>query len=111
MPGSRRIFFRIFVSLIVILAAILAISVFLVRRSYPQLNGEIKISGLNSTVRILRDRFGIPQIYASTPHDLFFAQGFVHAQDRFWQMDVWRHTGAGRLSEMFGNSVKRFKRQ
>jgi penicillin G amidase len=104
MPGSRRIFFRIFVSLFVILAAILATSVFYVRRSFPQLNGEIKIGGLNSTVRILRDRFGIPQIYASTPHDLFFAQGFVHAQDRFWQMDVWRHTGAGRLSEMFGKS-------
>lgn len=104
MPGSGRIFFRIFVSLIVILAAILIISVYLVRRSFPQLNGEIKISGLNSTVRILRDRFGVPQIYASTPHDLFFAQGFVHAQDRFWQMDVWRHTGAGRLSEMFGKS-------
>ncbi len=104
MPGSGRIFFRIFVSLIVILAAILAISVYLVRRSYPQLNGEIKISGLNSAVRILRDRYGIPQIYASTQHDLFFAQGFVHAQDRFWQMDVWRHTGAGRLSEMFGKS-------
>lgn len=104
MPGSRRIFFRIFVSLVVILAAILAISVFFVRHSFPQLNGEIKMSGLNSTVRILRDRFGIPQIYASTPHDLFFAQGFVHAQDRFWQMDVWRHTGAGHLSEMFGKS-------
>jgi penicillin amidase len=104
MPGSGRIFFRIFVSLIVILVAILTISVYLVRRSFPQLNGEIKISGLNSTVRILRDRFGIPQIYASTQHDLFFTQGFVHAQDRFWQMDVWRHTGAGRLSEMFGKS-------
>ncbi|MCI0441918.1 penicillin acylase family protein [bacterium] len=64
----------------------------------------MKISGLNSTARILRDRFGIPQIYASSQHDLFFAQGFVHAQDRFWQMDVWRHTGAGRLSEMFGKS-------
>jgi penicillin amidase len=104
MPGSGRIFYRIFVSLIVILAAILIISVYLVRRSFPQLNGEIKINGLNSTVRILRDRFGVPQIYASTPHDLFLAQGFIHAQDRFWQMDVWRHTGAGRLSEMFGKS-------
>ncbi|MCK7530751.1 MAG: penicillin acylase family protein [Marinilabiliales bacterium] len=45
---------------------------------------------------------GIPHIYASTQHDLFFAQGYVHAQDRFWQMDTWRHIGSGTLSEMFG---------
>ncbi|MFN3307891.1 MAG: penicillin acylase family protein, partial [Anaerolineales bacterium] len=51
-----------------------------------------------------RDRMGIPHIYAATLHDLFFAQGYVHAQDRFWQMDFWRHIGSGRLSEMFGAS-------
>ena len=45
---------------------------------------------------------GIPNIYASNQHDLFFAQGYVHAQDRFWQMDVWRHIGSGTISEMFG---------
>ena len=45
---------------------------------------------------------GIPHIYATTSHDLFFAQGYVHAQDRFWQMDTWRHIGSGTLSEMFG---------
>jgi penicillin amidase len=55
-------------------------------------------------VDIYRDAFGVPQIYASTQHDLFFAQGYVHAQDRFWQMDFWRHIGSGRLSEMFGES-------
>jgi penicillin amidase len=44
----------------------------------------------------------VPHIYAGTEHDLFFAQGYAHAQDRFWQMDFWRHIGAGRLSEMFG---------
>jgi penicillin amidase len=46
---------------------------------------------------------GIPHIYASSLHDLFMAQGYVHAQDRFWQMDFWRHIGSGRLSEMFGD--------
>ena len=45
---------------------------------------------------------GIPNIYGSNQHDLFFAQGYVHAQDRFWQMDTWRHIGSGTLSEMFG---------
>ena len=71
-------------------------------KSFPQIDGEIKITGLDGPVGIYRDKMGIPHIYASSTHDLFFAQGYVHAQDRFWQMDFWRHIGSGRLSEMFG---------
>ena len=71
-------------------------------KSFPQIDGEIKLNGLDGAVDIYRDKMGIPHIYASTTHDLFFAQGYVHAQDRFWQMDFWRHIGSGRLSEMFG---------
>lgn len=81
--------------------------VYTVRRSFPQTSGTIHISGLNKPVTVYRDAFGIPQIYASTTHDLFLAQGYLHAQDRFWQMDFWRHIGAGRLSEMFGKSELR----
>ena len=73
-----------------------------VRRSFPQTTGQIEIAGLDGEVEIVRDELGVPHIYASTSHDLFFAQGFVHAQDRFWQMDFWRHIGKARLSEMFG---------
>jgi penicillin amidase len=72
-------------------------------RSFPQIDGEIKLDGLDGAVDIYRDRMGIPHIYASSQHDLFFAQGYVHAQERFWQMDTWRHIGSGRLSEMFGD--------
>src|SRR5262249_61227542 len=64
---------------------------------------EIHLDGLDAPVDVYRDKMGIPHIYASTQHDLFFAEGYVHAQDRFWQMDTWRHIGAGRLSEMFGS--------
>jgi penicillin G amidase len=71
-------------------------------KSFPQIDGEIQLDGLNAPVSIYRDGMGIPHIYASTSHDLFFAQGYVHAQDRFWQMDAWRHIGSGTLSEMFG---------
>jgi len=71
-------------------------------KSFPQIEGELKIAGLDGPVDIYRDKMGIPHIYATTTHDLFFAQGYVQAQDRFWQMDFWRHTGSGRLSEMFG---------
>ncbi|MFT3895363.1 MAG: penicillin acylase family protein [Anaerolineales bacterium] len=71
-------------------------------KSFPQIDGTIQLEGLDAPVEIYRDSMGIPTIYATTQHDLFFAQGYVHAQDRFWQMDAWRHIGSGRLSEMFG---------
>jgi penicillin G amidase len=71
-------------------------------KSFPQIDGEIQFEGLDAPVDIYRDSMSIPHIYAATQHDLFFAQGYVHAQDRFWQMAAWRHIGSGTLSEMFG---------
>ncbi|MGO4424758.1 penicillin acylase family protein, partial [Streptomyces sp. MCAF7] len=65
--------------------------------------GSLQLKGLSGPVQVKRDGYGIPQIYADTPEDLFRAQGFVQAQDRFWEMDVRRHMTAGRLSEMFGS--------
>lgn len=91
-----------------ILLIVIAVAVFLppqIRASYPQIDGEIHVSGLNAQVDVYRDQAGIPHIYASNEHDLFFAQGYVHAQDRFWQMDFQRHTSAGRLSELLGSNT------
>ena len=73
-------------------------------KSFPQINGEIQLDGLNAPINIYRDKMGIPHIYATTSHDLFFAEGYVHAQERFWQMDFYRHIGEGRTAEMFGKS-------
>ncbi len=100
----RRVVISI-ISVIVVLAIVLgAVGVYLAQSSFPRTSGEVKLSGLNFPVDIYRDSYGIPNIYAQTTHDLFFAQGYVHAQDRFWQMDFWRHIGSGRISEMFGKS-------
>ncbi|MFE2166446.1 penicillin acylase family protein [Streptomyces sp. NPDC059447] len=74
-----------------------------VRASFPQTTGSLKVPGLTGTVDVKRDEHGIPQLYADNDEDLFRAQGFVHAQDRFWEMDVRRHMTSGRLSEMFGS--------
>ncbi|MFE9256207.1 penicillin acylase family protein [Streptomyces sp. NPDC006879] len=74
-----------------------------VRASAPQTTGEIQLAGLSGPVEVKRDAKGIPQLYADSDVDLFRAQGFVHAQDRFWEMDVRRHLTSGRLSEMFGS--------
>ena len=104
---------RIIIGAIIVLLVLAAITTLLgppltrkaAIKSFPQVEGEIQVPGLESRVEIYRDSFGIPHIYGESHHDLFFAQGYVHAQDRFWQMDFWRHQGAGRLSELLGKPM------
>ena len=72
------------------------------RGRLAQLDGTISVPGLDSVVEVRRDRWGVPHIYAKTQQDVFFAQGFVAAQDRLWQMDMWRRIGEGRLAEVLG---------
>jgi len=69
------------------------------------INGKIKLTGLHHPVNVLRDRWGVPHIYAQDQHDLFFAQGFVAAQDRLFQMELWKRLGEGRLAEILGPSM------
>ena len=90
--------------LVLALGGVIAFGVHTVRASYPQVSGEVAVPGLSAEVRVVRNDRGIPDIYAASLEDLFYAQGYVHAQDRFWEMDVRRHITAGRLSEMFGAS-------
>ena len=82
----------------------------LLRRSLPALSGVVELSGLEGPVEVLRDRFGVPQIFAGNERDLFFTQGYVHAQDRFFQMELGRRAGNGRLSELLGGSALEFDR-
>jgi penicillin amidase len=99
-----RFVVRLVSGLAIVAVLLSALGVVTARRSFPQTDGEIKLSGLDGPVEVIRDNMGIPHIYAATLHDLFMAQGYVHSQDRFWQMDFWRHIGSGRLSEMFGDA-------
>jgi penicillin G amidase len=78
------------------------LAVWTVRRSFPEYGGERPLPGLAAEVTVHRDAYGVPQIYAANAPDLFRAQGYVHAQERFWEMDFRRHVTAGRLSELFG---------
>ncbi len=98
--------------LLILLAVVLIIGlvglgygVVKVRRCWPKIDGTVELEGLRAPVTVVRDDWGIPHIYASNAHDLFFAQGYVHAQDRFWQMEFWRRIGSGRLSEVLGESA------
>lgn len=74
------------------------------RTSLPRIDGEVAVRGLTAPVEIVRDRNGIPHIRAKSVNDAYFALGFVHAQDRLWQMDMSRRVGAGRLSEIVGEA-------
>jgi penicillin G amidase len=74
----------------------------LARRALSRIEGEIVVPHLRSPVRVVRDQWGVPHIAASSVDDLFFAQGYVVAQDRLWQMEVWRRTVEGRLAEIVG---------
>jgi penicillin amidase len=73
------------------------------RRRLPKIEGTLTLPGLSASAEVIRDRWGVPHIYAANAHDLFFVQGFVHAQDRLWQMELNRRIGTGRLSELFGS--------
>ncbi|GAB2698826.1 penicillin acylase family protein [Thalassiella azotivora] len=75
-----------------------------VRRPLPDHSGEVPLAGLAASVEVVRDDRGVPQVYADTAEDLFRAQGYVHAQDRFFEMDFRRHVTAGRLAELVGEN-------
>lgn len=75
------------------------------RTRLPRLDGELRLAGLVKPVQVLRDEWGVPHIYAENLPDLCFAQGFVHAQDRLWQMEFNRRLVAGRLAEVLGPVV------
>ena len=92
-----------FVSLIVILVVIGFIIITGIKRgAIPKYDGELVIQGLSKIVTIYRDERGMPHIYAENEHDLYFAAGYVMAQERLWQMDLIRRATTGRLSEIFG---------
>jgi penicillin amidase len=99
---ARRVSLGVVGLVVVCLLVGLIYVVTLVRRPFPQVSGSASLSGLSGKVSVTRDDRGVPQLYADTSDDLFRAQGYVQAQDRFFEMDFRRHVTAGRLSELVG---------
>jgi penicillin amidase len=102
MSRLRKILKVLGLTLLFLLVVLAVIAVWLVRRAYPKTSGEIAVAGLTAPVEVRRDAWGVPHLYAQNEHDLFFAQGYTHAQDRLWQMEMNRHISSGSLSRLFG---------
>jgi penicillin G amidase len=115
-PSSRRspilrILLWLLLAVLVILAGAVAYAWFIAYSALPQLDGRLRITGLSAPVTVTRDSHGVPTIEAANLEDLFFAQGYVTAQDRMWQMDVMRRYGAGELSEILGEDMLKIDRE
>ncbi len=98
---KRRIGITLIVVLGSALVALIGASLY-VRTARTAVAGERVVPGLSQTVEIWRDSLGVPHVFADAELDLFFAQGWLHAQDRLWQMELFRRVAAGRLAEILG---------
>jgi penicillin G amidase len=104
MKRARKWSIRIGLALLVLVIVLAGAGTWFVRRPWPQVSGTLNLAGLQAPVDVIRDKWGVPQIYAQNDHDLFFAQGYIHAQDRLWQMEMNRRLASGTLSEVLGKT-------
>src|SRR5579864_504449 len=109
-PASR-ILLGLFFAVLVLLAGALSYAYYVAHSALPQLDGRVQIRSLAEKVTVTRDGHGVPTIEAANLEDLFFAQGYVTAQDRLWQMDVMRRFGSGELSEILGDALLKLDRE
>lgn len=100
-----RLLFRLAVALVSIAVVFVVGTIFYMRSSLPPYEGSRTVKGLTGPVQIVRDTNAIPHIFAKTIEDAYFGLGFVHAQDRLWQMEIMRRVGAGRVSEILPANI------
>src|SRR6059036_2167819 len=101
----RRVVRNVILGVLLLLAAVAAGGYGYLRRSLPQIDGAVTVAGLSAPIEIIRDADAIPHVIAGNKLDALFGLGYVHAQDRLWQMEFQRRIGHGRLSEIFGRAT------
>jgi len=104
-PRMRRLAIKTLTGIALLLALLCLVTYGYLRRSLPVVDGAVVVSGIGNSVEIVRDADNIPHIFASTRLDALYGLGYVHAQDRLWQMEFQRRIGHGRLSEIFGKAT------
>ncbi|MGB2869078.1 MAG: penicillin acylase family protein [Bacteroidota bacterium] len=102
MSLRAKILVGVGVTFVFVVLTSIIVAYYLVTKSFPKVGGSLSLSGLQHDVKIYRDEFGVPHLVAESDHDAYFAVGFVHAQERLWQMELIRRAGMGRLSEVLG---------
>ncbi len=106
-----RIVRWLLLAVVLILAGAFLYLWYVAHSALPQLDGRLQINGLSAPVTVTRDGHGVPALEAATLEDLFFAQGYVTAQDRLWQMDIMRRYASGQLSEILGEDTLKLDRE
>jgi penicillin G amidase len=102
---SHPILSRFLIWVVLPIILVLSLGYGFLLQSLPQKEGILRLQGLDSPVKIIRDEHAVPHIFAAADHDAFFALGYLHAQDRLWQMNYMRRLGQGRLSEILGRDA------
>ena len=97
-------------SFVVLLVALVVFFYYLITRSYPATTGTVDVPGVQADIQVFRDGYGVPHIFAGSDYDAYYAVGYVHAQDRLWQMELLRRAGQGRLSEILGEPALKVDR-
>lgn len=102
MPFRLKVIFGALGTLAVLVLALIVFFYYLITKSYPVTTGTVDVPGIRSDVHVYRDNYGIPHIFANSDYDAYYAVGYVHAQDRLWQMELVRRAGQGKLAEVLG---------
>lgn len=100
-----KLFKRILFSLVGLILLVTITAYFYLRSTAPDYSGTLTLEGLKSEVEVLYDNYGVPHIYAQNEEDAYYALGYVHAQDRLFQMEMIRRAAGGRLSEILGEEL------
>jgi penicillin G amidase len=106
-----RILLWLTLAILLVIAAAIGYAYHIAESALPQLDGRLQINGISAPVTVTRDAHGVPTIEASALDDVFFAQGYVTAQDRLWQMDIMRRYASGELSEILGKDTLKIDRE
>jgi len=110
MPSRLKVLFGVLGTLALLCLALLFFVYYLITKSFPDASGSVTVAGISADVRVFRDDYGVPHVFGDSDRDVYFTIGYLHAQDRLWQMELMRRAGQGRLAEILGEPALKIDR-